>query len=353
MSAATETIEGRTYHDALDDVPPPAASTRLTGHDRAMAEVRAIVGSGHHAIMFEGEEGIGKATAAFHLAMALLSGQALGDGSVVDADAATATRRQIAQGAHPNLLHVTRPGNATGTGFRTVITIDEIRRITHFLSMTPSINAPRIVIIDPVGDMQRPAANALLKTLEEPPANTVFVLISHGGGRVLPTIRSRCQKVRFEPLGDDDLRSVLSHVAPQTLQLADPAMLVLLAGGSVRGAITMALHGGIELRQALDALLTAPVFDTAAAHKLADVAGRRGNDIQDTLLKRMVMADLHGRARGAALTARHHEARRLADIATQMAERHRVGAAFGLDRGQELLVGLARLHAMLHKTGRR
>lgn len=353
--SAPQPFEGRAYHDGLEDVPPPAMSTQLIGHDRSAAEAVALVGAGRHAILFEGNEGIGKATTAFHLANALLEKRLPKTGAPPAPDPGSAVHRQIAQGGHPNLLHLTRPPNATGSGFRTVITVDEIRRLTHFLSLTPSVAAPRVVIIDPVGDMQRSAANALLKTLEEPPADTVFLLISHGGARLLPTIRSRCQRVRFDPLGDGDLRAVLDMVAPQINQMTDPDALVALAEGSVRHAITLALHGGIELRQTLDKLLSAPVYDTASAHKLAEIAGARGSDVHDALLRQMILTDVQRRARGAvaARATGLGGAARLAETAAELAQRQRVGAAFGLDRGQEMLVGLARLHALLHPRDRR
>jgi len=250
--------QGRIYHDTLDGVPSPAASTRLIGHAGPVDEACAIIGAGHHAILFEGDEGIGKATAAFHLANALVSGAMPSSAPLPRPDPSSAVYRQIAQGGHPNLMHLTRPHNATGSGFRTVITIDEVRRVSHFLSMTPGEDAPRVVIIDPVGDMPRAAANALLKTLEEPPANTLFILIAHGTGRLLATIKSRCQRLRFSPLSDEEVTRVLNQVAPQASQAVDPDALAALAAGSPRRALMMALYGGVDLWNNLDALMTAP-----------------------------------------------------------------------------------------------
>ncbi len=110
------------------------------------------------------------------------------------------------------MLHLTRPANEKTKGFKTVVTVDEIRRVNRFLSMTSHDGGYRVVIVDPADDMNVNAANALLKNLEEPPSRTVFILISHSPGGLLPTIRSRCQMVRLSPLGNDDLIAALSAV---------------------------------------------------------------------------------------------------------------------------------------------
>ena len=336
------------YHDALEGVAPPCASTRLVGHAQAVADMLAIVRAGHHAILLDGQHGIGKATAAFHLANALLSGP-LPPGETLPAPQPdAAAHRQIAQGAHPNLVHLTRPHNDKGGGFRTVITIDAVRRVQHFLSMTASGDQPRFVIVDPAGDMQRGAANALLKTLEEPPDNTLFLLVSHGAAGLLPTIRSRCQRVRFETLADADVADVVRHVGGGAIAGPDIDRLAALAGGRPRQALTLALYGGGELRDSLDRLLEAPRFDTALAHKLAEVAGARGNDTHNALLREMMAEMLMGRARSAARVGDSAGADRIAACQQALGAQWRQADAFGLDRKQEFLVATQRVHALMH-----
>lgn len=343
----TEQVAWPAQHDALDEVPPPCASTRLVGHARAVAEMLAIVRAGHHAILLDGQHGIGKATAAFHLANALLSGPLPPGDTLPAPQPDAAVHRQIAQGAHPNLIHLTRPQNDKGSGFKTVITVDEVRRVQHFLSMTASADQPRIVIVDPVGDMQRGAANALLKTLEEPPANTLFLLVSHGASGLLPTIRSRCQRVRFETLADADVAAVITHVGGAVAE-PDIDRLAALADGRPRHALTLALYGGGELRDSLDRLFTAPRFDTALAHKLAEVAGARGNDTHNALLREMMAEMLMGRARSAALGGDRRNADRIAAFQQALGAQWRQADAFGLDRKQEFLVATQRVHALMH-----
>lgn len=337
------------YHDSLDGIAPPAASRRLIGHQRAVADLLAIVRGGHHAVLLEGEQGIGKATAAFHLAHALLSGWKLTETALPHPDPASAEYRQIVGRAHPNLKHLTRPPAASGKGFKTVITIDEVRTIQHFLAMTASADRPRIIIIDPVGDMPRGAANALLKTLEEPPANTLFLLVSHGAGGLLATIRSRCQRIRFEPLQEQDVAETVRLVGGQSVAADQVQLLAAMAGGSPRRALVMALYGGGELRQSLDRLLEGPRFDTPLAHKLADVAGGRGNDTHNVLLREMMDEALGAGARSAARAGNSVRANALASLQAEMAQSFAQADGFGLDRKQEFLVAAARLHAMLHK----
>lgn len=336
------------YHDALDGVAPPCASTQRVGHDRACAHMLAIVRAGHHAILLDGQHGIGKATAAFHLANALVSGPAPVADALPAPDPRSPAHRQIARGAHPNLVHLTRPRAATGTGFKTVITIDEVRRVQHFLSMTASADQPRIVIVDPVGDMQRPAANALLKTLEEPPHNTLFLLISHGAGGLLATIRSRCQRVRFDPLDDAAVAQVVRRVGGGAVADGDVETVAARAAGRPRQALTLALFGGGELRDGLDRLLAAPRFETQLAHTLADVAGARGNDTQNGLLREMMADALKARAREAARAGDLRRADRIAAFAADLSRRFAEADAFGLDRKQEFLVAGQRVHALMH-----
>lgn len=340
------------YHDTLEGIAPPCASVRLVGHQPPVAQMLSIVRSGHHAMLLDGEQGIGKATAAFHLANALLDGASLDGDHLPEPDPTSASVRQVAQGAHPNLVHLTRPRAATGTGFKTAITIDEVRRVQHFLSMTASVDRPRIVIVDPVGDMPRGAANALLKTLEEPPSNTLFLLVSHGSGGLLATIRSRCQIVRFAPLPDDQVAEVIALAGQGAVPASDAGRLAALSGGRPRQALTLALFGGADLRDSLEKLLAAPRFDTMLAHRLAEVAGAKGNDTHNMLLREMAIDIVRSRARSTALSGDLRGADRLAAFERDLAQRFGEADAFGMDRKQEMLVASARMHDVLGSVGR-
>jgi DNA polymerase III delta' subunit len=230
-------------HDTLDGIPEPAENPTLCGHAEAKSMIAGALRAGKfpHALILAGQQGIGKATLAFHLANLLLKNP--DPASVQDIgspDPSSSIFRQVASGAHPSVLHLTRPVNERTKGFKTVVTVDEIRKVNRFLSMTAHDGGWRVVIVDPADDMNTNAANALLKNLEEPPAKTVFVLIVHSIGAMLPTIRSRSQTVRLGPLSNSDLKQVLASF--EDTAVADgPELDALIhrAGGSVRTAILL------------------------------------------------------------------------------------------------------------------
>lgn len=334
--------------DDLEDCPVPAQSRRVFGHDDPANRIlqAAKTGNLHHALLFEGERGIGKATTAYSLANTLLSG---GSVTTIDAEAHDDTTwRQIAQNAHPALLRLSRPPNDRGGGHKTVITVDEIRRLLGFLGMTTASGDRRVVIIDAVNQLNRSAANALLKLLEEPPARTHFFLISHGVGGVLPTIRSRSQTIRFASLDAETMRLALERLAPGNTP-EERAGAARLSGGSVRQALVMLNYGGAELQAALEALLLHDPFDVGKAHALADVYAKRGNDVQRQLIDMLVDTAIAEEAKLRVAAGRTHEAARLANHLATLDEARRTGGAYGLDARQEALVMLADAHALFRK----
>ena len=170
-------VEPREDHDSLPDIPSPAARSRLFGHAAQWAALTAAHQSGklHHAWLLQGPRGIGKATAAFAFARYLLSPMsAMGSPEPVT-DPENPVARQIAGGGHPGLVHITRPAVDKGAGFKTQITVEEIRKLNRFFRTTTGGGQWRIAIIDPADDMNRNAANALLKILEEPPERSIFL----------------------------------------------------------------------------------------------------------------------------------------------------------------------------------
>ncbi|MDP3898637.1 MAG: DNA polymerase III subunit delta', partial [Mesorhizobium sp.] len=247
-------------HDSLPDIPEPAENPFLVGHGVAADMLSAAYRSDklHHALLLTGPKGIGKATFAFHLAHHLLKHPKSTDAPATfeTPDMGSSLSRQIASGAHRSVLHLTRPYDEKSKKFRTDVTVDEIRRVSRFLSMRSHDDSYRIVIVDPADDMNRNAANALLKNLEEPPARAIFILISHAPGGLLPTIRSRCQMLRMAPLGVDDLDAVLRSLGSGLpAEPAARAALAARAGGSARQAILLADYGGFEIMQAADTYL--------------------------------------------------------------------------------------------------
>src|SRR5690606_9567358 len=133
-------------------------------------------------------------------------------------------------GGYPNLFVLRKAPRDTGKGFYTVIRVDEVRNFVEELRMTRGRAGHRVAIVDPMDDANPNAANALLKILEEPPADTTFLLVSHRPGQLLPTIKSRCHPIALRPLSDAQVREVVVRVAP-TADEAAVRSAVDLAGG--------------------------------------------------------------------------------------------------------------------------
>ncbi len=340
-------------HDTIDGVPEPSENPHLIGHGQVGAQLASAFRAGRlpHALLFTGPSGIGKTTLAFRLAFHLLSfpRHAEAPDELIPADPASPLFRSIAQGAHPGVLYLTRPANERTKGFKTVITVDEIRRLSRFLSMTAHDGGYRIVIVDPADDLNISAANALLKSLEEPPPRTVFVLVAHSPGALLPTIRSRCQIVRLQPLREEETLGVL-----RALGLAIPpspeaqAALASRAGGSVRSAILLTEYGGLEIASAVDAVLDGSPFDLAAAAKIADAVTGREQAMQFELFNAHVLDAIAQRATDAARAGDAAAADRLAALWSDTRRALDETDTFNLDKRQHVLGTLMRTHRVLN-----
>jgi DNA polymerase III subunit delta' len=344
-------IEVPETHDTLEGITPPQLATELLGHhgERQFLAETIAAGKLHHAMIMEGERGIGKATLAFRLAHAILSKRGQGPSDVFAApDTGSADFRQIAQGSHPGLMYLTRPRSDSGSNFKSAITVDEIRRLQRFFSMTAAgEDGHRVVIIDPVNDLNRNAANALLKMLEEPPAQALFILIAHGTGGLLPTIRSRCQILKFSPLTDADIVTIINRQMGDSFDAGTVARIAALGGGSARRALVFAQFGGLDLMEALDTFLNAPRGDTTQAHKLADIAGRRGSDMHRDILRELVLDRLREEAATAARLGNLQAAEKIASADMAIQEHIRLADAYNLDRKQDFLSMLADVHDLI------
>ncbi|MCO4316586.1 DNA polymerase III subunit delta' [Phyllobacterium sp. 21LDTY02-6] len=334
-------------HDSIDGIVAPSANPALVGHAGAASFLARSYQSGqlHHALLLEGPQGIGKATLAFHLAGHMLKHARAGEAPLVLAqpDFSVAPYRQIATGTHPSVLHITRPVDAKTGKFKTAITIDEVRRVTHFLNRTAHDGAWRIVIVDPADDMNRNAANALLKTLEEPPKKTLFILVSHSSGRLLPTIRSRCQSVRLDPLSQQELPAALAAISLD-VDAAQMDGLVAQANGSVRKAALLLAFGGLEIARATEEIIGSGRFDVPKAQALAGVLSGRDSEIQYELFLEDIFARLSNRARLAAEQGDLAQANRWSQLWQEMQAEADEAAAFNLDRKQTVLIFLERMH---------
>ena len=263
-----------------DDVPLPRETTVLFGHDSAEREFLAVYRSGRvpHAWLIGGEPGIGKATLAYRIARFVLARPDPSRASTADTlalDPAHRTVRRVAVNAHPDLLALERTPGDSGK-MRTVITVEQVRRLTTFFGSTAGEGGWRVCIVDSADELKYPeGSNALLKMLEEPPPRSLFLLVSHAPGRLLPTIRSRCRRLALRPLGQGDVARAASTALGANAD--DPA--VAAAAAAARGSVSqaIALAGGpmLALREKVAELLSAlPSTDPRALHALGDQLDR-------------------------------------------------------------------------------
>lgn len=294
----------------------PRDNPELLGQEAAETVLTSAAQSGRlaHAWILAGPRGIGKATLAFRFARFLLSGgDAQGGGLFGDApatmemDAEDPVFRRVASGGHSDLFTIERSVNPSTKKLRTEILVDDVRQATEFLRLTPGEGAWRVVIVDAADEMNRAAANAILKVLEEPPPATVFLLVSHAPGQLLPTIRSRCRMLPLQPLTPEAVDQLLLKSLPE-LEDHERAMLAKLADGSVGTALSLADAGGLALYRDMIGLLgTVGTLNIEAVHALGDKLSRAGNGVAFETFVRLLSDWLSKVIRGAASGTRIDE----------------------------------------------
>lgn len=212
----------------------------LYGHDAAIEAFRAALDSGrlHHAWLLAGPEGVGKALFADKAALRVLAEGAGPPVSLPDLDVQDdhPVARLVTAGSHPDLVRLERLTRDGGTELARSINVDQVRGLQRLFATTSSLSPRRVVVIDAIDDLERNAANALLKNLEEPPPDTLFLLVSHSPERLLPTIRSRCRVLRLAPLADDAMTSALRAALPDA-DAAEIETLVAVGEGAPGRAI--------------------------------------------------------------------------------------------------------------------
>lgn len=234
--------------------------TQLHGQEQQERDFLDAYGSGRaaHAWLLAGPKGIGKAGFARRAARWLVAhgDEPAAHASSLDVKADHPAIPLIDNGAHPEFLWLKRDiaaskvkkagdGEPAEEDLARNITVDQVRALIARMRTLPAVSARRAVVIDSIDDLERGAANALLKTLEEPPGHTLFLLISHNPGRLLPTIRSRCRIMRFSPLDEPALRAALLTARPHFSAEALSA-LIALGEGSPGRALGYAAIDGFE-----------------------------------------------------------------------------------------------------------
>ncbi|GAA6148485.1 DNA polymerase III subunit delta' [Pseudooceanicola nitratireducens] len=300
--------EDRPEPDRIEGAPHPRETPHLLGQDAAEAAFLTAYTSGrlHHGWLITGPRGVGKATMAWRIARFLIAtpmdeGDGLFGGppppETLDIAPDHPVARRMQAGAEPGLFLLRRGGmgstdkdrekNASEGKFSKVIRVDETRQMKGFFSLSSADGGRRVVIIDSADDLNESAANAILKLLEEPPARTVLLLISHQPSRLLPTIRSRCRELRLTPMSPDLITEALAQAEIEVP--GDPAALAELAGGSVGEAVRMVTLDGLKIYAGLVGLLaTMPRFDASRAQALADLAAGRGGEETRVLIYHLI-----------------------------------------------------------------
>lgn len=284
MSDAVDTYGGARSDlpeaDRLNGFAHPRMATEFIGNNSAEQKLleAALAQRLHHAWLLTGPDGVGKATLAYRFARFLLAREGLAapqGASDLSVPADHPAAAQVAALSHPNLLVLRRPWQTDKKRFATAITVTEARRLRRFFGHTAGAGQHRVVIIDRAEEMNAAAANALLKNLEEPPPDCVFLLVCSAPGRLPGTVRSRCRTLRFAPLGADALEKAVGS-AYRAANLETPQSdriqaCLPLAQGSVGRALRLLESGGSEMHERLVRLISRlPKLDHEGIHALAE-----------------------------------------------------------------------------------
>jgi DNA polymerase III subunit delta' len=299
----------------------------IVGQDRAVAQFTEAWAARklHHAWLLAGPKGVGKASFAHAAARRVLAEAAgpLFDLSGLETSDDHPIVKLVEAGSHPDMRQLERQINEDTGKLRRNITVQQIRDLGEFLSLSAALSPWRVAIIDTVDELEASGANALLKMLEEPPANTLFFLVSHAPGRLLPTIRSRCRRLDFGKLDDDAMASILEAHAPD-LKAAERQQIVAMSFGSAGRALAFAELGLAKLEDAAIAILRQGDPTNVRRADLANELGKKASadryaaflDLAPSLIAREAR-HLNGAPRERALDA-YEKARELAVIAPRL-----------------------------------
>lgn len=234
------------------------------GNEATRAQLRTLVESDrlHPCLLFEGSNGLGKATTALWLAQVA---------NCEHEDVAQRpcqgcwSCRQIPKGQHPDILSIGLDPSKTAA----IISVGQAREVISQMMVKPFHARRRFVIIDPADAMTPEAANALLKTFEDPPDSTHFILVTGAPASLLLTVRSRSQRIRFSPVAGDELAAWLGDQG-----IEQPELVARMAEGCPGRALGLDVTVGAGMNHARDALIDALHSDVATRLKYAETMCR-------------------------------------------------------------------------------
>src|SRR3954452_21595092 len=253
----------------------------------------------HHAWLLAGPKGVGKTTFA-HAAARRVLAEAAGPpftAPAIETPDDHPIVRLVEAGSHPDMRRLERLGSEKTGNLARNISVDQVRSLAELFDLSPAMSQWRVAMIDTVDELEPSGANALLKMLEEPPPNTLFFLVSHAPGRLLPTIRSRCRRLDFQALDDDAMTSILA--SKTDVSAAERQKIIAMSFGSAGRALAFAELSLAKLENSAVAIL-----------RQGDPTNARRSDLASELGKKAA-ADRYGAFLDLAPTLIAREARRL------------------------------------------
>ncbi len=327
--------------DRFEEAPHPREAARLFGHAEAEAELLQAYASRRlpQAFLIGGPAGVGKATMAWRFARFLLANPDPAGALSLDVPTDHPVARQISALSHPDLFLLRREWNEKSKPPKhfTDIRADDVRAAQRLFHQAAGRGGYRICIVDSVEELNPHGANALLKLIEEPPPRSVFLIIAHRPGRVLPTIRSRCRKIILKALEPGDVARVVTSLGPPWSDASPADVQAAIAGSraSLHGALRLLERGGLEIDEKLRRMLgELPRVDWRAVEAIADAAAPPGGATAYEALLASVYDWLQDKVRGGAL-AETGDPRRLAPYAAaweKLSEAARETEALNLDK---------------------
>jgi DNA polymerase-3 subunit delta' len=250
----------------------------IVGQDRAVDRFATAWRSRklHHAWLLGGPKGVGKASFA-HAAARRVLADAAGppfDLPGVESPDDHPIVRLVEAGSHPDMRWLERLARERAEGLARNISVAQVRGLAELFDLSPAMSDWRVAVIDTVDELEAPAANALLKMLEEPPPNSLFFLVSHAPGRLLPTIRSRCRRLDFAALDNDAMTSILTEHAP-ALSSAERQRIISMSFGSAGRALAFAELDLAKLEDAAVAILRQGDATNSRRSDLAQELGKK------------------------------------------------------------------------------